>query len=622
MADILICAKEGMRAKAERVATALHALRVEVDLAIDGDAAWDAPALDAAARGAGGVLVMWSNDCFPHGGDIAGFVRRAAAVGRKRGVLVSTLAEPTALDPPWNEKQAKSLMTWVRNPMTNVDAAREWLSVVTDIGALLGRPGLAPFVVAQDAGSEADLRGWAKANAKDPLARDVWAKAKAKEAFNGPTASRLKAEPSAPEAVRAGARARRKTHLVRNGALTLAGMALLGGLGFGLAGIDPGPADALASDAGGAGVGGGGFGLMTVVNVWDDWTGRRGSFGAQVGSGDSAAAGGAAAPGAAPATVTVMHGDIGRPANPAGPTDSLAAPTATPADAGPLIVVDARSARSRDRAPIVRDPARLPDLAAFRECDGCPEMVIIPAGTFAMGSPAVEAGRREDEDNTVGPGGAPVQISVPRFALARFETTWDEWGACVAAGACDNAQALEAGGHNGWGGGRRPVIEVNGSEEPAAFAAFVSSQAGGVYRLPSEAEWEYAARAGGEEAFPWGPSAARTHANYGDNVCCTGAAVGADSWLNTSPVGSFPANPFGLFDMHGNVMEWTADCYRGAYAGQPANAAPFQSQSCGSQVLRGGSWDTAPEGLRSAVRMRLNPERRFNFTGFRLARSL
>lgn len=230
-------------------------------------------------------------------------------------------------------------------------------------------------------------------------------------------------------------------------------------------------------------------------------------------------------------------------------------PAASPAPAPAAPVLDARTTPAGTRAPVVRNPAGLPDYALFRECDGCPEMVVIPGGSFQMGSPAGEAGRNEDEDTQAGAGGSQVRVQVPRFAIARFETTWDEWGACVSAGVCQQRE------DQGWGLGRRPVINVDWQTDTRAFIRFVNGRASG-YRLPSEAEWEYAARAGTTTAYFWGADA---------NVGCA-FMNGADatlkrsgpSWpavtrddgaLNTTPVGSYRPNVFGLFDMTGNVWE-------------------------------------------------------------------
>lgn len=625
MVDVLLSAKPRLRPSLERIGSALRMLKVSV--AVDSDLP-DASARDAMARDARLILVGWSDDCFPHGGDIGGAVLRCAAIGRKRGVLLPVLMEPTALEQPWTQIPTKSLMAWAKAAGQGPEATAEWQSLLRAIGTALGRPGLADYARAEEGGLTA-LDRWARNNPNDRLARDVQAKVSLLlDMGNPPQDFGAVTEPA--HRVRA-----QRRWQAREIALAVAGVAVAGGLAAGgltLAGRVSwpsfGPAlvaaaetegpDAGSDPASGADAGaGGGFSTPSVSHIWDDVTSGLGFLASGAAGGMSNGAGGAGAG----AQAVVMHGDVMRTSAPS----SRAAPPPTPeelANAGPLIIVDVRTVRRQDRAPVVRVPSRLPDFAVFRECEECPEMVVLPAGTFLMGSPASEVGRGEDEDDQSGPGGAQVQVTLPRFAIARYETTWDEWRACVAAGVCDNTAISDAGGDNGWGWGRRPVIEVTATQEPPAFARWVSEASGGPYRLPTEAEWEYAAKAGGTSPYPWGEAAARRYANYGDDECCAGHAEGADDWIYTAPVGSFPANPWGLFDMHGNVMEWVEDCYRGNLRNQPADGAAFVGGTCSSRVLRGGSWDYLPGDIRSAYRMRLHPDRRFNFIGFRLARSL
>jgi formylglycine-generating enzyme required for sulfatase activity len=295
---------------------------------------------------------------------------------------------------------------------------------------------------------------------------------------------------------------------------------------------------------------------------------------------------------------------------PAGSPETPAAEPTAPTPA-PASFLDARTTPASTRAPVVRNPASLPDFALFRECDGCPEMVVIPAGTFAMGSPAGEAGRLENEDSQAGAGGSQVSVRVQRFAIARFETTWDQWTACGNAGACNQGPVDGAGGDNGWGRGARPIIEVDWNDA-GAFAGWVNGRSGGGYRRPTEAEWEYAARAGTTTRFSWGnddptcDSAARNGANF---IACNDD--------RTRPVGSFRANPFGLYDMHGNVWEWVEDCYRDNLSGQ--TAAAYTTSGCTRRVLRGGSWVSFPYWLRSANRNWLSSADRVSVIGFRLS---
>ncbi|MEL6475577.1 MAG: SUMF1/EgtB/PvdO family nonheme iron enzyme [Pseudomonadota bacterium] len=272
--------------------------------------------------------------------------------------------------------------------------------------------------------------------------------------------------------------------------------------------------------------------------------------------------------------------------------------------------VDARRAPATTRAPVITvDPATLPDFAMFRECEACPDMVVLPGGAFDMGSPPDEEGRGDDE-------GPVKSLVLKRFAIARFETTWQEWDACVAAGACSAADVEVAGGDNGWGRGRRPAIETDW-RDARAYARFVDGRSPGGYRLPTEAEWEFAAKAGLKTRFAWGDGAPVC-----DEASRYGANFRACSDDQTRPVGSFPASPFGLFDMHGNVWEWVKDCYTADLSDQPRDGFAKTIQGCPFRVLRGGSWNYAPQVLRSANRSRSSVDYRNNYIGFRLARTL
>ena len=239
----------------------------------------------------------------------------------------------------------------------------------------------------------------------------------------------------------------------------------------------------------------------------------------------------------------------------------------------------------------------------FRECPSCPEMVVVPAGSFMMGSPSHEEGRYGNE----GPAHR-VTISEP-FAAGVYEVTFAEWDACASGGGC--------GGHRpddeGWGRGNRPVINVSW-KDAQAYADWLSRKTGAEYRLLSEAEWEYAARAGTTTRFHWGDDVGRNRAN-----CYCG-----DSWDTTAPVGSFAANGWGLHDMHGNVWEWVEDCWNESYAGAPSDGNAWESGNCDRRVLRGGSWysDDVERFLRSANRSRSETGFRRKYDGFRVARTL
>jgi len=262
----------------------------------------------------------------------------------------------------------------------------------------------------------------------------------------------------------------------------------------------------------------------------------------------------------------------------------------------------------------IPEEARGRAVRVFRDCAGCPEMVELTGGAFLMGSAWFEVGRLDAE-------GPRRLVRVPPFAVGRYEVTFDEYDACVADGGCSQRPEDE-----GWGRGRRPVINVSWNEAQA-YARWLSGKTGQRYRLLTEAEWEYAARAGTTTAFSWGPTASHEYANYGTDQCCSGLASGRDQWVNMAPVGQFPANNFGLHDMHGNVWEWVEDCFADNYSGLPTNGSASAILDCSRQVsrsrrvLRGGSWNSGPEDLRSAYRVGVHPAGRAGL-GFRLARTL
>ena len=244
----------------------------------------------------------------------------------------------------------------------------------------------------------------------------------------------------------------------------------------------------------------------------------------------------------------------------------------------------------------------------IQDCSECPQMVYIPTGSFRMGD--IQGGGVYDEK--------PVhRVSVQAFLMSATEVTFAEWDACVAAGGCSHKPS----DHQGWGRGSRPVINVSW-EDAQEYVKWISAKTGERYRLPSEAEWEYAARAGSETRYSWGNTASHEYANYGTDSCCDGLAKGKDKWKYTSPVASFTANAFGLYDMHGNVWEWTQDCWNGSYQGAPSDGSAWLSGECGWRVLRGGSWNYNPDFLRSANRNWSTTGNRSYNNGFRLARTL
>jgi formylglycine-generating enzyme required for sulfatase activity len=235
----------------------------------------------------------------------------------------------------------------------------------------------------------------------------------------------------------------------------------------------------------------------------------------------------------------------------------------------------------------------------FRDCPDCPEMVEVPGGKFVMGS-------AEGDDDEKPP--HEVVIGKP-FAVGRFEITFVEWDACAKDGGCVKNKAPN---DEGWGRARRPVINVSWNDA-REYLGWLSQKTGKTYRLLTEAEWEYAARAGTTSKYAFGDTLEKAQARFSEGKSGIG---------QTAEVGSYPANSWGLYDMHGNVWEWVEDCYGAGYAEAPGDGSARTIANCGARVLRGGSWDYGPEDLRSSVRYKLPPQYRVDEIGFRVARDL
>ena len=239
----------------------------------------------------------------------------------------------------------------------------------------------------------------------------------------------------------------------------------------------------------------------------------------------------------------------------------------------------------------------------IRDCPNCPELIVLPAGSSLMGNEYRWAE-------------APSHlVTIPQpLAVGRYEVTFSEWSTCVAEGGCEGLRP-----DGGWGRGNRPVINVSWGDAQS-YVHWLSKKTGKPYRLLSEAEWEYAARSGTETSYFWGNSEKR-------EVVCTYANVGPCSRTmprkGTLPAGSLRPNAFGLFDMIGNVWEWTADCWNRNYDGAPTDGRAWQQGDCQRHVIRGGSWeDTYPEHFTSTFRQEVWSRREENYIGFRVVRSL
>jgi formylglycine-generating enzyme required for sulfatase activity len=265
-------------------------------------------------------------------------------------------------------------------------------------------------------------------------------------------------------------------------------------------------------------------------------------------------------------------------------------------------------ALAQNAAPLSAEKERaLKPKDTFQECTNCPLMKVVPAGSFNMGSPTSEPGHMGQE----GPQHT-VTIAQP-FAVAQYELTFDEWEACAADAGCDEYRRSD----EGWGRGRRPVINVSW-DNASAYVAWLAKKTGKPYRLLSEAEYEYATRAGTTTAYPWSNAIGKNNAN------CDGCGSQWDG-KQTAPVGSFAPNQFGLYDMVGNVWVWIEDCWQANYNGAPTDGSarePNQGGNCDYRVMRGGSLYDNPSVLRSAQRNNYSSDSGFNRLGLRVGRTL
>ncbi len=251
-------------------------------------------------------------------------------------------------------------------------------------------------------------------------------------------------------------------------------------------------------------------------------------------------------------------------------------------------------------------PTGKEDLSKSLEAKGGPRMVAIPGGTFLMGSPETEEGRYKDE-------GPQHHVTVPAFELGETEVTFAEWDRCVSAGACSQKK------DQGWGRGARPVINVSWNDIQT-YIAWLNARVGltgaHAYRLPSEAEWEYAAKSGANQELWAGTSEESKLRDY--------AVYKANSGRKTAEVRSKKPNAFGLYGLSGNVWEWVQDCYVDSYQGAPTDGLAHETaagKTCEKRSLRGGGWNNLPQILRSAFRDRYHPGEALIDTGFRLART-
>jgi formylglycine-generating enzyme required for sulfatase activity/class 3 adenylate cyclase len=286
------------------------------------------------------------------------------------------------------------------------------------------------------------------------------------------------------------------------------------------------------------------------------------------------------------------------PAPPATRVEPAAPPRAEPRPAAPppppaAAALPQQLAVAEPPRLVSKRPPQAGPYASFRDCTQCPEMIALPGGSFAMGS---------SDD----PSEKPVrQMSVAAFAIGRFPVTVGEWKECVRAASCSYVpQAAED---------DAPVTNVSWNDAQQ-YVGWLSKAAQRPYRLPSEAEWEYAARGGTSTKFWWGAQLVSGVAS------CKGCGDPHDM-SRPAAVGSYKPNPFGLYDMAGSVAQWVADCWHKDYQGAPKDAASWATPDCRQRVLRGGSWRNDPNYLRSASREFYDSGVRYLTHGLRVARS-
>ena len=241
-----------------------------------------------------------------------------------------------------------------------------------------------------------------------------------------------------------------------------------------------------------------------------------------------------------------------------------------------------------------------------------PEMVVISGGSFRMG--CVSGLDCRDDEKLV------HRVRVASFELSKYEVTFEEYDRFIAATGRISPK------DRGWGRGRRPVIDVSW-EDAVAYTKWLSEQTGERYRLPSEAEWEYAARAGSTTKYHFGNDESQlcrygNHADTSTDFDWRNTACSDGVGKRTATVGSYQPNAFELHDMHGNLWEWVQDCWNDTYQGAPADGTAWTSGDCERRVLRGGSWSDFPGYLRAANRLRFTTGERSDSNGFRVARTL
>jgi formylglycine-generating enzyme required for sulfatase activity len=276
---------------------------------------------------------------------------------------------------------------------------------------------------------------------------------------------------------------------------------------------------------------------------------------------------------------------------------------------GSTCMLASLSSRSAQRLSKSEECALTPK-SAFKECDKCPEMIVVPAGSFKMGSPGAEQERDPSECPQ-----HPVTL-LRDFAVGRFVVTFPEWDACAAEGGCKGYRPSD----QGWGRGAQPVINVSWNDAKA-YVEWLTKKTSKPYRLLTEAEWEYVTRAGTATPFWWGETITPSQANYNSSNSYAGGKTG-DYRAKALAVNWFDPNPFGLYQVHGNVLEWVEDCVHDSYEGAPVDGSAWKSAECSNRMMRGGAFSSDPASVRSAARYPTRADARSPQKGFRIARTL
>ena len=252
----------------------------------------------------------------------------------------------------------------------------------------------------------------------------------------------------------------------------------------------------------------------------------------------------------------------------------------------------------------LKENAALKPMDQFKECESCPEMIVVPAGHFRMGAHETEPGSTPDER-------PQHQVSFTQsFSVGRFAVMFDEWDACVTAKGCSYHPPDQ-----NWGRAKQPVINILW-DEAKEYVAWLSRKTGRPYRLMSEAEREYVTRAGTSSAFWWGDDFKPLQANSAHSSDHSPPPI-----ARTVPVDSFAPNPWGFFQVHGNVYDWVEDCGNDSYENAPSDGSAWTEGNCNVHMLRGGAFSRRPETLRSAARLWSGGTNRMIYMSIRVART-